>query len=102
MVACVPMARRLVVGRWRAAVVVLACAAGFAGAQAANPPASAQSQESQAGEQPQSQPEGYSSSVHHKTKSNSAQVHHPTVAEEAAPPPELTHAEELIDKRDYA
>ncbi|HME36281.1 MAG TPA: tetratricopeptide repeat protein [Candidatus Sulfotelmatobacter sp.] len=95
------MARRFVVGRWVAAVVLLACMAVLAGAQAANSPATSANQDSPAQEQPQSQPEGYSSSVHHKTKSNSGQVHHATIAEEAAPPPELTHAEELIDKHDY-
>ncbi len=45
------------------------------------------------------QSDGYSSSVHHKAGSS---VHHLTVAEEVAPPPELTKAESLIDKRDYA
>jgi tetratricopeptide (TPR) repeat protein len=47
----------------------------------------------------QSQDDGYSSSVRHKQGSS---VHHITVAEEVAPPPELTKAEALIDKRDYA
>jgi len=97
------MPRKLVASRLFAAVAALACLAVFAGAQAANPPASPPSPDSQAGEQPKSPPEGYSSSVHHKTKSNSGQnVHHTTIAEEDAPPPELTRAEELIDKHDYA
>jgi len=79
----------------------------LAGAQAANPAASnpsasSPSQGSQSGDQAQSPPDGYSSSVHHKTKSNSGQIHHTTIAEEAAPPPELTHAEDLIEKHDYA
>lgn len=107
------MARRLVVGRWLVAVALLACLSAFASAQAANPPgsnpavsnppASLQSQDSQSGDQPQSPPDGYSSSVHHKAKSSSGQnVHHTTIAEEGAPPPELTHAEDLIEKHDYA
>jgi tetratricopeptide (TPR) repeat protein len=51
----------------------------------------------------QSQPEGSSSSARHKAKANSAPApHHTTVAEEDAPPPELTQAEELIQKQDYA
>jgi tetratricopeptide (TPR) repeat protein len=103
------MARRLVVGllvaRWVAGTAPLACLAACAGAQAANPPAASPKQNSQDQSQPQSQStdEGYSSSVHHKAKSNSGQsVHHTTVAEEVAPPPELTRAENLIDKHDYA
>jgi tetratricopeptide (TPR) repeat protein len=47
------------------------------------------------------QTDGYSSSAHHKTGSAS-NVHHETIAEEVAPAPELTKAEGLIDKRDYA
>ncbi|MGP0020394.1 MAG: tetratricopeptide repeat protein [Candidatus Sulfotelmatobacter sp.] len=81
----------------------MACLRTFAGAQAANPPSSSPSPDSQSGNQPQSPPDGYSASVHHKTKSNSGQnAHHTTIAEEVAPPPELTHAEDLIDKHDYA
>jgi tetratricopeptide (TPR) repeat protein len=50
---------------------------------------------------PASQTDDYSSSAHHKT-GTAANVHHETIAEEVAAPPELTKAEGLIDKRDYA
>ncbi len=51
----------------------------------------------------QSQDEGSSSSVRRKPRTNSGQnIHHTTVAEEAAPPPELAKAEALIQKQDYA
>jgi tetratricopeptide (TPR) repeat protein len=99
------MVRRLVIPRWIASAVLLACVAVFAVAQAANPPADSPSQGSQGQSQSQSQSndDGYSSSVHHKAKSNAGQnVHHTTIAEESAPRPELTHAEQLIDKHDYA
>jgi len=102
------MARRsavgLVVARWLAGAALMACVPVIAGAQT-NPPAASPSQNSQNQSPPQSQSndDGYSSSVHHKAKSNSGQnVHHTTVAEEVAPPPELAHAENLIDKHDYA
>jgi tetratricopeptide (TPR) repeat protein len=96
------IARRLVVAGWLASAVLAACTSAFGGAQAANPPAAPPSQDPQGQSLPQSQQDdGYSSSVHHK--SNSGQnVHHTTVAEEVAPPPELTHAENLIDKHAYA
>jgi tetratricopeptide (TPR) repeat protein len=92
----------LVVARWVAGAVLLARVSAFAGVQGASP-----SQDSQGQNQPQSQSQsnddGFSSSVHHKAKSSSGQnVHHTTVAEEVAPPPELTRAETLIDKHDYA
>jgi tetratricopeptide (TPR) repeat protein len=48
-----------------------------------------------------SQDSGYSSSVRHRPGTGSS-VHRETVAEEVAPPPELTKAEGLIDKHDYA
>ena len=48
----------------------------------------------------QSQNTGSSSSVHHKTGTNS--VHHTRVEEDVGPPPELTKAEDLIQKKDYA
>src|SRR5580693_2332340 len=96
------IARRLVVAGWLASAVLAACTSAFGDAQAANPPAAPPSQDPQGQSLPQSQQDdGYSSSVHHK--SNSGQnVHHTTVAEEVAPPPELTHAENLIDKHAYA
>ncbi len=103
------MARRLVVelvvACRIAGAALMACAPTLAGAQAANSPVASPNQDSQTQSQPQSQSddEGYSSSVHHKAKSNSRQsIHHTTVAEEVAPRPELTRAENLIDKHDYA
>jgi tetratricopeptide (TPR) repeat protein len=48
----------------------------------------------------QSQADSSSSSGHRKTGTNSGR--HTTVAEEVAPSPELTKAEALIQKRDYA
>ena len=75
-------ARRLVLA------ALLACVAGtFAGGQTAGSPSPVAQTDSQTD----------SSSTHHK---NSA--HHTKVAEEAGPPPELTKAEELIQKKDYA
>jgi tetratricopeptide (TPR) repeat protein len=60
-----------------------------------------QNPQNQSPPQSQSNDDGYSSSVHHKANSGQ-NVHHTTVTEEVAPPPELTHAENLIDKHDYA
>ena len=82
---------------------ILACVAGtFAGAQAVRPAsfhpdftARQTDSQSQAGESSAS-----SSSTHHKTGANSG--HHTRVAEEVEPPPELTKAEDLIQKKDYA
>jgi tetratricopeptide (TPR) repeat protein len=77
--------------------VLLACGPTFAGAQATNAGSSATQTDSQ------SPAEGSSSSVHHKAKVNSGKtVHHTTVAEEDAPLPELTKAEDLIQKKNYA
>jgi tetratricopeptide (TPR) repeat protein len=84
------------------AIVALFAAACFhARAQA---PATAQT------EPAQTQPTGATSShtidqktVHQKTGPYSSQsVRHTRVAEESAPPPELTQAEDAIQKRDYA
>jgi tetratricopeptide (TPR) repeat protein len=87
------VARRLVVG------VILALVPAFACAQAANPDTGSSPTQSDS----QSPSEGTSSSVHHKAKGNSSQaVHHTKVAEEEPPPPELTKAEALIQKQDYA
>src|ERR1035437_5672481 len=88
MVHRVPMVSR------RLAVVLLACAGAFAGAQVSNPASSSTQTDSQA------QTGDSSSNAHRKTGANSG--HHTKVAEEVAPPPELTKAEELIQKRDYA
>jgi len=91
------VARRLV-DRKLAVVVLAACAllawAKFASAQGANTtPGSTQAPT-------QSQDTGSSSSVHHKTGTNS--VHRTRVEEDAGPPPELTKAEAFIEKKDYA
>jgi tetratricopeptide (TPR) repeat protein len=80
-----------------AVAVLLAALPACAGAQASNTGSAAMQAD------PQTQPEGSSSSVHHKAKATSAQAaHHTTVAEEDAPPPDLKKAEELIQKQDYA
>jgi len=55
--------------------------------------------------QPPDQSDGYSSSkpIHHKTGENSSEtIRHIRVEEKESPPPELTKAEDLIQKRDYA
>ena len=87
------MVYRVLMGARRLAVAaLLACTAGtFAGGQTANsPPASPQTD---------SRTDSTPSSVHRKRPSSG----HPTkVAEEVGPPPELTKAEELIQKKDYA
>ncbi|HET7892100.1 MAG TPA: tetratricopeptide repeat protein [Candidatus Sulfotelmatobacter sp.] len=69
-------------------VACLACA--FAAAQTAGNPASAQSGS-------QGQGDDSSSSTHRKSS-----AHHTKVAEEVGPSPELTKAEEFIQKKDYA
>ena len=79
---------------------ILACVAGaFAGAQAVRAasfhPASFSTQTDS-----QSQTSGSSSSTRHKPGSSSG--HHTRVAEEVGPSPELTKAEDLILKKDYA
>ncbi len=75
--------------------MLLACMPLFVVAQSANPPAPQGDS--------QSQDEGSSSSVRHKSSANSGQkVHHTTVEEEVGPPPELARAEALIQKQDYA
>jgi tetratricopeptide (TPR) repeat protein len=84
-------------GRRLAFAVLLACVAG-ADAKAATPGSPWPQTDSQ------SQVDGSSSSpssssTHRKTGSNSG--HHTKVAEEVGPPPELTKAEELIQKKDY-
>jgi tetratricopeptide (TPR) repeat protein len=84
----------LMVARRLAVAALLACTAGtFAGGEIANsPPASPQTDS-------QSQTDGSSSSAHRQRPSSG---HHTRVAEEVGPPPELTKAEELIQKKDYA
>ena len=74
--------------------MLLACAAAtFVDGQTANPHPASQQTDSQ----PQS--DDSSSNVHRK---RAGSVHHTKVAEEVGPPPELTKAEELIQKKDYA
>jgi len=73
-----------------AAVVGFAfCAGTYVRSQSAQAPATAQEQ-----------PDSSSSSSGHK--SNRKPAHHTTVAEEDAPPTDLTKAEELIQKQNYA
>lgn len=84
------VARRLVVA------ALLACVPAFAGTQAANPTPSLTQTDSQ------SPAGGSSSSTHRKAAPSSQAVHHTKVEEEVAPPAELTQAEELIQKKDYA
>lgn len=85
------------VARRLAVVVLLAGVPACAGAQAANPGTSATQADSQ------SQAGDSSSSAHRRAGANSGQTtHHTKVTEEVEPPPELTKAEELIQKQDYA
>lgn len=85
------------VARRLAVAVLLAGVPACAGAQAANPGTSAPQANSQ------SQAGDSSSSAHRKTGAGSGKtVHHTKIAEEVAPPPEQTKAEELIQKQDYA
>jgi tetratricopeptide (TPR) repeat protein len=80
------------VGHRIAVAALLAGLAGaFAGGQTGNTPAPST--------QTDSQTDGSSSSAHRK-RANSG--HHTKVAEDVGPPPELTKAEELIQKKDYA
>jgi tetratricopeptide (TPR) repeat protein len=90
----------------RLVVAALLAVAAFACGQAADP-GSANPGSSNPGlpateSDSQSQADGVSSSVHHKTKANSGQVHHTKVAEEEAPSPDFKQAEALIQKQDYA
>jgi tetratricopeptide (TPR) repeat protein len=85
---------------------VWAAVCGLAAAQSANPPAATPGTEtSQPTNQTQSQPEGSSSSRTGRRKastSNEAIRHTRVLDEDSAPPPELTRAEDLIQKHDYA
>ncbi len=75
-------------------------------AQSTNPPAATpDSPASQPADQTQSQPQGSSSSrtTHHKTGPNSAEaIRHTRVLDDSAASPELTRAEDLIQKHEYA
>ena len=78
---------------------------GPAAAQNTNQPATTpNSQSSQQTDQTQNQSQESSSSrsVHHKTYANETIRHVRVPDDSAAPPPELTRAEDLIQKRDYA
>jgi tetratricopeptide (TPR) repeat protein len=79
-------------------IAVAALLAGVAGAVAGGQTASPASPSDQTDSQ--SQTDGSSSSTPRKKGTNSG--HHIKVAEEVGPPPELTKAEELIQRRDYA
>ena len=81
----------MVARRLAAAAFLAGVAGAFAGGQTANSPS--------VSPQTDSQTDGSSSSTHRK-RANSG--HHTKVAEEIGPPPELTKAEELIQRKDYA
>ena len=83
------VARRLTVA------LLASVAAAFAGSQAANPDLSSSQTDSQ------SQGGDSSSSAHRKTANPGQTAHHTIVAEEVPPSPELTRAEELIQKQEY-
>ena len=89
----VPMAAR----RLSATLLAVATTCGMAGAQAVSPSTQTPPQTSASSDQNQSQGQPSSSSQpHHKS------AHHVQVAEETGPPPELTQAEALIQKKSYA
>jgi tetratricopeptide (TPR) repeat protein len=87
-------------------IIVGSAASRLGTAQSANPPAATpDSQTSPPADQTQSQPQGSSSSrtTHHKTGPNSSEtIRHTRVLDDSAAPPELTRAEDLIQKHDYA
>jgi tetratricopeptide (TPR) repeat protein len=116
------MTRRLAVGGWLAVglllagLPVLAAQTGQSGqtpndgtqgsspssaSTSSLPPSSSAAPTQSTQSNSRAQTDGYSSSSHHKSGSGSG-VHHTTVEEEVVRPPELTKAESLIDKRDYA
>ncbi len=88
-----------------AACALLAWTPELAGARAANAASNATQTATQTSGQSATQSDsqspdpGSSSSVHHKTGKT---VHRTTVAEDVGPPPELSRAEDLIQKKDYA
>jgi tetratricopeptide (TPR) repeat protein len=93
---------RGLVGVALAGFAMAVCLQSFAVAQAVNSSASSPSQNSQGSQaQPQAQEEGESSSVHRKKNSGQA-THHTTVAEEVGPAADLTQADALIEKQNYA
>src|SRR5271165_137188 len=102
--------RRDRMGTRRIAVAVLAAlvaATALAHAQAGNANQAASPQDSQSGESSRADqlPAGTSSSqtVHHKTGANSSEtIRHMRVVENGSAQPELTQAEDLIQKRDFA
>jgi len=96
------MAHRVPLAARRVGVLaVIAAACALAGGQAASPPASS-TQDSSSSPGPQTQGESSSKPIHRRTGPDSSQtIRHSRVREEGAPP-ELTQAESLIEKRDYA
>jgi len=95
----------------RLAVAALAaCATAWAASQAAPslaPPASQSSasptQSPDSAPADQTQPESSSSKAHRKSSATSTRtIHHTRVLDESSVPPELTHAEEYIQKQNYA
>ena len=84
----------MVARRFAVAALLAGVAGAFAGGQTANPPSPSAQTDSQ------SQTDGSSSSTHRKKSANTG--HHTKVAEEIGPLPELTKAEALIQKKDYA
>ncbi len=102
--------RRMDVRRTAGAAVCLVAAAAISYAhtairstssfeQAASQPFSTQQSSAQTSDATQEQSPGDSSS---SRKSSHKTTHHVTVEETVGPPPELTKAEDLIQKRDYA
>src|ERR1700722_8407165 len=87
------------VGRRLAVTMLLVCVAGaYADAKTANPESLSNQMRSQSSADGSSSSPS-SSSTHRKPGSTSG--HHTKIAEEVGPPPELTKAEELIQKKDY-
>jgi tetratricopeptide (TPR) repeat protein len=94
-----------------AVAALVACATAWAAPQAAlspTPPSSSQSSASPSQSQDptpadQTQPESSSSKTHRKPSATSTgTIRHTRILEESSVPPELTHAEEYIQKQNYA
>src|ERR1700686_4926377 len=95
------MAHRVPLAARRVGVLaVIAAACSLAGGQAESSPATSTQNSSSAA--PQTPGESSSKPIHRRTGPDSSQtIRHTKVREEGAPP-ELTQAESLIEKRDYA
>src|ERR1035438_6875247 len=94
-----------------AVAALVACATAWAASQATpspTPPSSSQSSASPSQPQDstppdQTQPESSSSKTHRKSSATSTgTIRHTRVLEESSVSPELTHAEEYIQKQNYA